>query len=160
MSPFTPDACMLFLSVILFSAVIGAYCTTIDHRIRKDLPLITKDCFCPFCGCRIAVTDQIPVISWLLLRGRCRSCKTRIPLRYPLIEGSFILFYSAAFLAFHSRPLFCVGLWYLFVTAFLFFRSDKHFRSLRKGLALMYVYHLIYAAVLLAILAALDTASR
>ena len=42
---------------------------------------------CPHCGARIAPWDNVPVVSWLLLRGRCRSCKGTISVRYPLIEA-------------------------------------------------------------------------
>jgi leader peptidase (prepilin peptidase)/N-methyltransferase len=51
---------------------------------------------CPACRTPIAAYDNIPVLSWLLLRGRCRACRHRIPLRYPLVEALTALAWSAA----------------------------------------------------------------
>ena len=160
MSNLSFDTFRLLFFVILFSAVIGAYCTTIDYRIQKDLPLITKYCFCPSCGHKLAVIHQIPVISWFFLRGKCHYCREAIPVRYPLIEGSFIFFYSMVFLIFNSHPAVYVSLWYLSVTLFLFFRSRRHYKSLLKGLFIIYCYHLVFTSVLLAVLMALDIPAR
>jgi leader peptidase (prepilin peptidase)/N-methyltransferase len=57
---------------------------------------------CPSCGHQITALENIPVVSWLLLRGRCSSCHTRIPARYPLIELATAVLSAAADLAF--RP--------------------------------------------------------
>lgn len=152
--PFYTSKLLVF--IILFSAVIGAYCTTIDYRIRKDLPLVTKDCFCPSCGHRLPSIFQIPVLSWLFLRGKCHYCKEPIPARYPLIEGGFIFYYCAVFLIFQKQPLLYIALWYLFFFLFLLFRSDGHYRSLLKGLTILCVYHIVFTALLLVVLSALS----
>lgn len=144
----------LLIFIILFSAVIGAYCTTIDYRIRRELPLITRDCFCPSCGHRLAAIHQIPIISWIFLGGRCRYCEAPIPVRYPLIEAGFIFYYCSAFLLFQNRPLTYIFSWYLFFSIFLLLRSEKHWGGLLKGLAILSVYHIVFTALLLMILAA------
>jgi len=141
----------LLLFVALFSAIIGAYCTTIDYRIRQDLPLVTKNCFCPFCHHKLSGFHQIPVISWVLLGGKCHYCKKPIPARYPLIEAGFILCYCTVFLLFQERPFVYVILWFLFITVFLLLRSDRHYKSLIKGLSIMYLYHIPFALIILAI---------
>lgn len=153
------DFYKLLVFVILFSAVIGAYCTTIDYRIRQDLPLITRDCFCPSCGHRLSILQQIPVASWLFLRGRCYYCHSVIPLRYPLIEIGFIAYYSLCFWLFRRHFMVYVTLWLLFLTVVLCLRSKNHFRSLAKGLSVMYLYHLVFAAVLYVITSALNMPS-
>lgn len=150
------DVYKLFIFVILFSSVIGASSTTMDYRIRKDLPLITNDCFCPFCRHRLSILYQIPVISWIFLRGKCHYCGNNIPIRYPLIETAFILFYCTVYLVFNDHPTLYIASWYVFVTAFLLFRSDQHFKSLLKGLSIMYTFHLMFTVVFLMVLAALD----
>ncbi len=64
---------------------------------------------CPSCGHRIRWTENIPVLSWLVLRGRCSACKTGISVRYPLVElGTAALF---AALAWHQGPQPAVLLW-------------------------------------------------
>ena len=146
----------LLIFVILFSAIVGACCTTLDYRIRKDLPLVTKDCFCPFCDHALSILYQIPVLSWIFLGGKCHYCKRKIPVRYPLIEAGFILYYCVTFFIFQKRPILYIASWYLFFVIFLLLRSDRHFKSLFKGLAILCVYHIVFTTVLLMILAALS----
>lgn len=146
----------LFVFIFLFSSIIGAYCTTADYRIRKDLPLITKDCFCPSCGHRLPAIHQIPIMSWLLLRGRCRYCNTAIPARYPLIEAGFIFFYCTVFLLFQSHPLVYILLWYFFFSIFLLVRSHGHWRGFLKGLCILSIYHIVFTSMLMLILASLS----
>ncbi len=58
-----------------------------SHSDQAPLTLARPGSSCPACGAPIAPWDNIPILSWLLLRGRCRACQARISLRYPLIEG-------------------------------------------------------------------------
>lgn len=146
---------ILFIGSLAFGCTVGAYFTTAEYRIRKGMPLITRDCICPACGHRLSSLQQIPVASFLFLRGRCRYCKAPIPLRYPLIEAGFLLFYGISFLAFWSRPALLLFLWILFVSALLLVRCRAHPAGLLKGLFLFLLYHAAYGAVLLCILAAL-----
>ena len=53
---------------------------------------------CDQCGAGIAIYDNVPVVSWLFLRGRCRNCDARIPVRYPLIEAGLAASFAAAYL--------------------------------------------------------------
>lgn len=134
--------------VVLFSLIIGAYCTTAEYRIRSGMPLVTKDCFCPFCGHKLSVFHQIPVVSWLFLRGKCHDCRHPIPARYPLTEAAFPLFYTVVFLALRSRPACYVTAWLLFTTLFLCLRTKGQGRGLLRGLLILYSYHFLFAAVL------------
>lgn len=134
--------------VVLFSLIIGAYCTTAEYRIRSDMPLVTKDCFCPFCGHRLPILTQIPVVSWLFLRGKCRYCHHPIPVRYPLTEAAFPLFYILVFLVLRFHPACYVAAWLLFTTLFLCLRTRGHGRGLFRGLLILYSYHFLFAAVL------------
>src|SRR5262249_58837387 len=62
---------------------------------------------CPHCGAAIRSRDNIPVLSWVLLRGRCRDCGARIPVRYPLLELSTAVLMAAPFLAYESIWVAC-----------------------------------------------------
>lgn len=145
----------LFPFIFLFSAVIGAYSTTAEYRIRYNLPLITKGCSCPSCGHPLSILHQIPVISWLFLRGKCHYCRKPIPVRYPLIEACFIFYYGGTFLLFPNRPITYIISWFLFVTLFLMLRANGRWKNLLKGLGVMYLYHILFALVLLVIYEAL-----
>jgi leader peptidase (prepilin peptidase)/N-methyltransferase len=70
----------------LFGAVIGSFLNVVAHRVPAGESLVSPGSRCPECGAPVRPYDNIPVVSWLLLRGRCRNCGTRISARYPLVE--------------------------------------------------------------------------
>ena len=73
--------------------IIGSFATVVAYRVPRHQPFVGGRSACPDCGTTIAAYDNIPVVSWLILRGRCRSCGARISARYPLTElGTAILF--------------------------------------------------------------------
>jgi leader peptidase (prepilin peptidase) / N-methyltransferase len=69
-----------------FGAIIGSFLNVIVHRLPRAESLVRPGSHCPECGAAIAPYDNVPVLSWLALRGRCRSCSARIPGRYPIVE--------------------------------------------------------------------------
>jgi leader peptidase (prepilin peptidase)/N-methyltransferase len=70
----------------VLGAIIGSFLNVVVWRLPRGESLATPPSQCPSCGERIAPYDNLPVVSWLLLRGRCRRCGARISPRYPLIE--------------------------------------------------------------------------
>lgn len=66
--------------------LIGSFLNVCIYRLPRDLSVIRPRSFCPECDKPIAWFDNIPVLSYLLLLGRCRHCRKHIPLRYPLVE--------------------------------------------------------------------------
>jgi len=76
------------LSVLVFAlgAVIGSFLNVVIHRVPRHLSIVRPPSSCPKCEHRIPAYWNLPILSWLLLRGRCRWCHTRIPARYPLVE--------------------------------------------------------------------------
>lgn len=77
----------LFLIVFAFGAVIGSFLNVCIHRMPRDRSIVWPSSQCPSCGAGIRAYDNIPIISYLLLRGRCRACTGAISLRYPLVEA-------------------------------------------------------------------------
>lgn len=67
-------------------AMFGSFLNVCIHRIPLKLSLFSPGSYCPNCKVHIRWYDNIPVVSYLFLRGRCRDCSYRIPLRYPLVE--------------------------------------------------------------------------
>lgn len=88
---------MLFVAVaaFLFGAIIGSFLNVVIHRLPLGESIVFPASRCPHCRTTIRAYDNIPVVSWVLLRGRCRACSERIDARYPLIELANGTFYSA-----------------------------------------------------------------
>lgn len=86
---------MEILAAGLFGAVIGSFLNVVAHRVPRGESLVSPPSRCPECGEPVRPYDNIPVVSWLLLRGRCRSCGTRISPRYPLVELVTALAFAA-----------------------------------------------------------------
>lgn len=83
-----------YLIVFLFGAVIGSFLNVCIYRIPRDLSIVWPSSRCPSCGSPIRPWDNIPVLSYLLLGGKCRSCRAGISIRYPVVEalnGAFYL---------------------------------------------------------------------
>jgi leader peptidase (prepilin peptidase) / N-methyltransferase len=67
--------------------LVGSFLNVVAHRLPRGESLVHPRSRCPSCGAPVAPYDNIPVLSWLLLRGRCRNCGTGIAARYPLVEA-------------------------------------------------------------------------
>jgi leader peptidase (prepilin peptidase) / N-methyltransferase len=70
----------------LFGAVIGSFLNVVAHRVPLGESLVSPGSRCPHCETPVKPYDNVPVVSWLVLRGRCRSCGAPISPRYPLVE--------------------------------------------------------------------------
>src|SRR5919202_3898344 len=92
---------MLGAAVLAFigGAILGSFVTVVAHRVPRGEGIVTGRSRCPSCGAQIAAYDNVPIVSWLVLRGRCRSCGTRISWRYPLTEAGLGALFAATVLA-------------------------------------------------------------
>ena len=70
----------------MFGAVVGSFLNVVIHRLPLGESLVHPRSRCPSCGTQIAGYDNIPIVSWLVLRGRCRHCQAPISPRYPAVE--------------------------------------------------------------------------
>lgn len=140
---------ILFFSSITFGLFMGAYYGTMEYRIRQNLPLVTTGCFCPSCGHSLPLHHQIPVLSFLFLKGKCGFCHTCIPIRYPLTEAGFLAYYGITFLLFRWTPAVYLLLWYGFLCVLLAARCKGQCRSLLKGLLIMALYHAVISLLYL-----------
>ena len=70
----------------VFGAVIGSFLNVVIHRLPREESIVFPNSRCPSCGAAISFYDNIPVLSYALLRGKCRGCKKPISARYPLVE--------------------------------------------------------------------------
>jgi len=70
----------------LLGLVSGSFANVVIHRVPRRESLVRPASRCPSCGSPVAPRDNIPLVSWVLLRGRCRRCPAPIPVRYPAVE--------------------------------------------------------------------------
>lgn len=96
----------------LLGAVVGSFLNVVIHRLPRGESVVWPGSRCPACGRAIRPWDNVPVLSWLVLHGRCRDCGARIALRYPLVEaGTAALF---AVIALRFGPLPSTAVWLAF----------------------------------------------
>jgi leader peptidase (prepilin peptidase) / N-methyltransferase len=90
----------LFTGIVIFTIglVIGSFSNVCIYRIPRNESLVRPGSHCPQCNKPIPFYDNIPVISYLLLKGKCRYCGQPIPLQYPIVELATGLFYLALYL--------------------------------------------------------------
>jgi leader peptidase (prepilin peptidase) / N-methyltransferase len=84
--------------------ITGSFVSVVAHRVPRGRSIVGPRSECPSCGATIAAYDNVPVISWLLLGGRCRSCHERIPARYPLVELALGAAFAAAAVMLYDDP--------------------------------------------------------
>ncbi len=87
---------MLVLVAFLFGLVVGSFLNVVIHRVPRRESIVWPSSHCPHCGESIRLLDNVPLVSYLLLRGRCRNCKERISARYPAVEALTGLLFGAA----------------------------------------------------------------
>lgn len=78
---------MILVFAGLFGAIIGSFLNVCIYRIPKEKSIVWPSSFCPKCGKPIKWYDNIPVLSYIILGGKCRACKQPISLQYPLVEA-------------------------------------------------------------------------
>jgi leader peptidase (prepilin peptidase) / N-methyltransferase len=88
----------------LFGLLIGSFLNVCVYRMPRDLSVVRPRSFCPNCEKMIAWYDNIPLLSYVLLRARCRHCRARIPLRYPLVELATAAAFAVCFAALGPTP--------------------------------------------------------
>ncbi|GAB6986434.1 prepilin peptidase [Nocardioides pyridinolyticus] len=100
---------MVVLAGVL-GLLVGSFLNVVIHRVPAGLSVVSPGSACPACAHPIRARDNVPVVSWLALGGRCRDCAVSIPARYPLVElGTGLLFAVVAW-RFGSTPYTLAGL--------------------------------------------------
>jgi leader peptidase (prepilin peptidase)/N-methyltransferase len=83
----------------VFGAILGSFLNVVAYRLPRGESLAHPPSRCPSCGAPVKPYDNVPVLSWLLLRGRCRNCTERISWRYPAVEAGTALLCAAVVVA-------------------------------------------------------------
>lgn len=80
----------------LFGLLLGSFLNVCIYRVPRDLSVVMPRSFCPECGVPIHWYDNIPLVSYVLLRGKCRDCRQPIGIRYPIVELATACLFAAA----------------------------------------------------------------
>lgn len=75
-----------YISALIFGVFVGSFLNVCIYRLPSEQSIVTNSSHCMKCGTKIKRYDLIPVISWFILRGRCRTCHEKFSIRYPMIE--------------------------------------------------------------------------
>ncbi len=95
---------LLAAACALLGLVVGSFLNVVVHRVPRKESVVRPRSRCPRCGSTLAGRDNVPVVSWLLLRRRCRSCHEPISARYPLVELLTAALFAAAALRLGADP--------------------------------------------------------
>ena len=90
------------LFVFLFGACVGSFLNVLVWRLPTGQSVVTPPSRCPLCGHRLSWRENLPILGWFLLGGRCKACKVRISFQYPAVELLVALLFVAAYLAFYA----------------------------------------------------------
>jgi leader peptidase (prepilin peptidase)/N-methyltransferase len=108
---------MLIAVSIIFGALIGSFLNVCISRLPKEESIVTPGSHCPHCNKPIQFYDNIPLISYLLLKGKCRNCGQPISIQYPIVEGVTALMSFFLFVKFGPSPIYL--LYFAFVAALI-----------------------------------------
>ena len=114
---------LLYVFCTFFAACVGSFANVVIYRVPNHLSIVSPPSACPKCGQKIKPYDNIPILSWLILRGKCRNCKNKISIQYPIIEficAMFGLYLCHTTFGAHAQFLFEDGIfWRLCVHFFV-----------------------------------------
>jgi len=150
--------CILFfyLFIFLFGLAVGSFLNCIIYRLEKNESFLKGRSYCPHCHHILAWQDLIPILSFLILRGKCRYCHQKISLQYPLVElATGILFFSIFYSTFQHSNIptlqqFIQFLYLSIVSCFLiiiFVYDLKHYlipdKVIYPAIAIAFIYQII-----------------
>lgn len=127
---------MLAAAVGIFGSLIGSFLNVVIFRVPAGRSVVSPRSACGECGNPIRPIDNVPVLSWLVLRGRCRDCRTTISIRYPLVELGVALLFAVVAVVFSPAILAATGV-AAAIAASLVLIAFLYFAAISVSLALI-----------------------
>lgn len=113
--------------VVLYSACFGSFLNVVIYRIPCNMSLIYPASCCPSCGCKISWYDNIPLLSFIFLRGKCRHCGEKISIRYFLVELLTVFMCLLTYLIYDITSTFILGALAMMVYICIIFIDYKYY---------------------------------
>lgn len=117
---------ILVFTAVLLGLAIGSFVNVVAYRVSSGRSVMTPASACPHCDHSIAPRDNIPVVSWVLLRGRCRHCDRSISVRYPIVEVVTASLFVATVFAVGEHWVIPAYWWFVGVTLTLTLTDIDH----------------------------------
>ena len=114
----------------ILGAIFGSFLNVVIWRVPRGESLVRPGSACPKCGTDIRARDNVPIVSWLLLRGRCHSCHAPISVRYPLVEAGTAASFVGVVVLFPNDPWSWPAWWYFAAIAIALALIDLDVRRL------------------------------
>lgn len=92
------------LFVFAFGAIVGSFLNVVAYRLPKGLDLVSPPSACPKCGTNLTWRENIPILGWVLLRGRCRFCRSPISAEYPIVEALVAVLFALVYAMWFMDP--------------------------------------------------------
>ncbi|MDA1093718.1 MAG: prepilin peptidase [Acidobacteria bacterium] len=112
--------------VAAFGLAVGSFLNVCMYRLPRGESVVTPPSRCPSCGHRLRWFDNVPVLGWLVLRGRCRSCRTAISPMYPVVEAATAGFFLLQLWQVGWEPLLAIRLSFVSAMIVLFVIDLQH----------------------------------
>lgn len=115
-----------YSAIFVFGALVGSFLNVVIHRVPLELSIVFPNSKCPKCDTAIKPYDNIPIISWLVLGGKCRACKAPISMRYPAVEFLHAALWVLVATQIGFTPYLPVALIFVSVALALMFIDAEH----------------------------------
>jgi leader peptidase (prepilin peptidase)/N-methyltransferase len=117
---------LLIVAVAALGCVIGSFLNVVIHRVPREESIVFPNSRCPECGAAIGPFDNVPVLSYLVLRGRCRACRAPISARYPAVEALTGALFALTFMHDGLAPVLPFDLIFIAALVALVFIDAEH----------------------------------
>jgi leader peptidase (prepilin peptidase)/N-methyltransferase len=123
---------LLILVFVVLGLLVGSFLNVCIDRLPRGQSIVRPPSHCSSCNQKLAIKDLIPLFSYLWLRGRCRYCQARIPLRLPIVEGVIALLFALIYWRYGLEPHLAIALFYACILTVIFFIDLEHQLVLNK----------------------------
>jgi leader peptidase (prepilin peptidase)/N-methyltransferase len=126
---------LLVVVAAVLGLAVGSFLNVVVWRVPRDESVVRPPSACPACGHPVRPRDNVPVVSWLLLRGRCRDCDAPISVRYPLVEATTSVLFALV-VGWLGASWALPAFWYLAAVSVALFLIDVDVRRLPNAIVL------------------------
>lgn len=127
----------LYIIVFLIGSIVGSFLNVCIYRIPKGMSIVFPSSRCPSCNNPVRPLDNIPILSYLLLKGRCRFCREKISIRYPIVESLNAILYVIVLWRFGAYFSWFLLIYFIFISSLIVITFiDLEYQIIPNGITL------------------------